>query len=55
VINEPTGPTDKPLKFTAGLTLAVPVDIMLENVQCNHLVLVKINVLVDQHTSPVNI
>ena len=42
VINEPTGPTDKPLKFTAGLTLAVPVDIMLENVQCTRNIKIKV-------------
>ncbi|XP_076096453.1 integrator complex subunit 4-like [Mytilus galloprovincialis] len=41
VINDPTGPTDKPLKFTAGLTLAVPVDVMLENVPCTSNIRIK--------------
>lgn len=31
-INEPTGKSDTPLKFTAGFILGVPFDAIIENV-----------------------
>lgn len=31
-INEPTGKSDAPLKFTAGLILGLPFDAIIENV-----------------------
>lgn len=33
VMTEPTGVSDNPIKFTAGLTCSVPVEATLENIQ----------------------
>lgn len=41
-INEPTGKSDTPLKFTAGLLLGLSFDALIENVPDNKIVRIKV-------------